>query len=298
MKLVRSLAFYLSIASIPALAVACGGTVEHTPQTSASASTKAPIGTNTHGVVRVVGEALSEVPLRTDQRTEIERLAADAEARHAPLVEGRKELMLAFAEQIEQGSIDKAALQSKIDRVKVAIEKSQTDDRLALVKLHDILDAEQRGAFVDTIQRNMKAKRGEEAFHGLGRLKQISDELKLTDEQKTQLHDVLRDAHRQRGASDSKDLDDRRAHGDGTALGEWKNHHGDKKALDAFRADKLDLDKVAPPHDLNRMVAFGAERMTGFVEKVLPILTPEQRKMAADKVRTLAASDDGPLFGR
>ena len=117
MKLVRSLFLSLTVLGGASFVVACGGSVEHSPQTSAAAATKAPIGTNTHGFVKVVGDALGEVALRPEQRTEIEKLAQDAEARHAPMFEGRKELMLAFADQIERGTIDKAALQPKIDRV-------------------------------------------------------------------------------------------------------------------------------------------------------------------------------------
>jgi len=37
--------------------------------------------------------------------------------------------------------------------------------------------------------------------------------------------------------------------------------------------------------------------MTGLAEKILPILTPEQRKIAADKVRSMAASGDATLLG-
>src|SRR5689334_6609299 len=152
-----SLSLALGLAGSLALG-GCSGQVEQTaPQTSASALSKAPVGANTHGFVKVVGEALGEVPLRPDQRTELEKLAADAEARHSSLVGIRKDLMLAVADQIEKGSIDRAALQPKIDQAVAAMEKSRPEDRAAIVRVHDLLDTQQRNAFVDALQQQFKA---------------------------------------------------------------------------------------------------------------------------------------------
>jgi Spy/CpxP family protein refolding chaperone len=304
MKLARSIALSLCVASVSVFAVACGGTVEHSPQTSASAATKAPIGTNTHGFVKLVGDALGEVPLRADQRTAIETLASEAEARHAPMADARKELMLAFADQVEKGTIDRTALQPKLDKVTADFEKVRADDRAALSKLHGILDADQRNAFVDALHEQMKAKHAEHAEHmqgGFGKLKQLAADLALTDAQKSQIHDVMREAHKE-GMEAWK----QRAHGEhGTAPAEWSRqhagrhpgggHHG-KRPLEAFREDKFDLDKVAPSHGAKAMAQFGTERMTKLADKVLPILTPEQRKIAADKLRTMAASGDAALL--
>ncbi|MBX3260166.1 MAG: hypothetical protein KIS78_21745 [Labilithrix sp.] len=312
MKLVRSIAFSLSVAGVSVFAVACGGTVE-SPQTSASAATKAPIGTNTHGVVRLVGDALGEVPLRADQRAEIEKLAAEAEARHAPMSDARKELMTTLADQIEAGAIDRTALQPKIDKVTTDFEKIRADDRAALTKLHGLLDAEQRSAFVDALEKQLKAKHGERAEHvkgGFGKLKQLADDLKLTDDQRSQIRDVMREARKEgHDAKDGANAEGwkHRARGErGASHSEWKRggpRHGDgphagKRSLEAFRADTFDLDKVAPPHDAKATARFGVDRLSGFAEKVLPILTPEQRKIAADKVRAMAASGDATLLGR
>lgn len=308
MKLVRSIAFSLSVASMSVFAVACGGSVEHTPQTSASAATKAPIGTSTHGVVRLVGDALGDVPLRPEQRTEIEKLASEAEARHAPMANARKELMLAFADQVEKGTVDKAALQPNIDKVTADLEKVHADDRAALVKLHELLDAEQRNAFVDALEKQMKARRGEHREHmkgGFGKLKQLADDLKLTDDQKSQIKDVIRDAHKEgkeawkqhghaRGAHGEHGKHGKPGHGDHTGP---HGPHGGKKAFEAFREEKLDVDRLAPRGNMKPMAQLGTDRMTNVAAKVLPILTPEQRKIAADKLRSMAASGDATLLG-
>lgn len=298
MKL-RSLVLSLAVAGSSSLAiVACGGTVEHT-QTSASAVTKAPIGVQTHGFVKIVGDALGEVALRPEQRTEIEKLAADAETRHAPTLQGRKELMLAFADQIEQGAVDKGALQAKLDRVVADLEKTRSDDRAAIVKLHDLLDAEQRNAFVDALESQMKARRGAhgheqqgaggELGHGPGgfmHMKKLAEDLKLTDDQRSKAHEVMRDSFKEAM---------KERHGERAGHGRHGMAHG-KHALEAFREDKLDLDKVAPPHDLKAAASAGSDRAAAMAQKLLPILTAEQRKIAADKVRAMASSGDSSLL--
>ena len=133
MKNVRTLALSVPLAlslclgSLASLAIGCGGSVEQ-PQTQASAVTKAPIAPQTHGVVKVFGDALGEVALRPDQRTELEKLAASAEQRHLAMADGKKDLMLTVADQIEKGSIDRAALQPKIDRIVASNKMTVTFD--------------------------------------------------------------------------------------------------------------------------------------------------------------------------
>lgn len=291
MKLVRSIALCLSVVGFTAGAVACGGTVEQPSQTAAGL-TKAPIATSSHGMVKMFGDALGEVPLRAEQRTEIEKLAAEAEARHAPQVEARKQLMLAFADQVEKGSVDVAALQPQIDAMRVGFEKTRTEDRAALARLHALLDADQRNAFVDALEKQMKAKHDEHGgkLGGFMKLKQLGDELKLTDDQKAQIkeafHDMRKDAKEGWKAH----------HAARDGMG-WDGEHPGKKMFEAFRTDKLELEKVAPLHDTKEMARFGTERMSAVAQKILPILTPEQRSIAAAKIRDFAAKGDASLLG-
>jgi Spy/CpxP family protein refolding chaperone len=290
MKLVRTLAFSLSVAGVSAFALACGGSVEQ-PQTTASAATKAPVGADAHGVVKLVGSALGDVALRPEQRTDVDKLVAEAEARHAPLASGRKELVAAFADQVEKGTIDRAALQPKIDKVAADLDAVRAEDRAALTKLHGLLDASQRGAFVDALEARMKAKHGERGERGFGKLKQLADDLKLTDEQKSQLREVFHGA-RKNGREAFKQWRDQ--HGPGAH--DKGGPHGGKRMLEAFRDDKLDLDKTFPTQNSKEMVQLGSERMTSFAEKVLPILTPDQRKIAADKLRSMSDGEEGQLL--
>jgi len=299
MKNVRSFLFAVSVsASVAALsvvAIGCGGSVEQ-PQTQASAASKAPVAPQTHGMVKLIGDALGEVALRPDQRTELEKLAVAADQRHAAMAGGRKELMLAVADQVEKGAIDRSALQPKIDRIIADLEKGRPDDSAALARVHAILDPEQRNAFADALESKFKGghrggkhhggEKGEKGEHGgpmrgMHAMKQLAEDLKLTDDQKSQIKDALKSAH------------------EGHSFREMRENMGQgKRALDSFRSDKFDATAAAPPAEkLRERAATGTGRMLGVVEKVLPILTPEQRKLAADKLRTMAAAGAEMPFG-
>jgi len=315
MKNVTRFAFVLALSVGSLAAVGCGGSVEQ-PQTQASAASKAPVGQNTHGMVKMVGEALGEVPLRPDQRTELEKLATAAEARHASMVDGRKELMLAVADQIEKGAVDKAALQPKIDRVVADLDKARPDDVQALTKVHALLDPQQRNAFVDALEARFKhhgpggpghhgkGKHGEgpkadgegprgeggghhgpragmHDKHGMRGMKQLAEDLKLSDEQKDKIKDVMKEAFQKKDRPSMQEMRGRMAEG--------------KKALESFRTDKFDAAALTPPADKARL---GDGHFIGLAEKIVPILTPEQRKIAADKIRGMAEHGGGLPFAR
>lgn len=248
--------------------MACGGSVENPSATQASAAgaTKAPVAPQTHGAVKTVGEALGEVSLRPDQRSEIEQLASDAESRHAALTAGKKDLMLTFADQVEAGQIDRSALQAKTDALVATFEKNRPDDAAALTRLHAILDSDQRSDFVDALETKFKEKHGGGGrMHGL---KQIAVDMKLSDAQQQQIKDAIKDSH------------------DGTHMQRWSEG---KKALEAFREDSFDANAVAPSQDIVRQrVSTMGTKVVAVAEKILPILSADQRKFGADRLRTFA----------
>ena len=304
MKL-TSLALLAALAIVPASVVACGGSVE-APQTAGL--TKAPVGQSTHGFVKVAGEALGEVPLKSEQRTELEKIATDADQRHASMADGRKELTNAIADQIEKGTIDRAALQPKIDRVVADFEKVRPADQAAMARVHAILDAEQRNAFVDALEKKMHEARGEHhkggpGGHGFGHMMKLADELKLTDAQRDQIKTVMMEAHKEH----AKDAKEHGEHVGGEGPGGRGGHHrdghkahhggpgGGKHGLEAFRDDKWEPTAGGPHGDSKERVAQGTTRMLGLAEKILPILTPEQRKIAADKLRAMSESGETPF---
>jgi Spy/CpxP family protein refolding chaperone len=250
---------------------ACGGSVEAGPAATAqSAATKAPIATSAQGGhVKLVSEALGEVSLRADQRSAIEQLAAEAETRHAATKQVRAEIANALAAQIEAGKIDRAALQPKIDAAAQAWEASRPADRAALEKLHAILDKDQRSAFVDALVAKIHAAHASHDGHheGKAHLEKLAADLKLTDDQRAQIGTILH--------------------------GQMKAHHGDwkegrekgKAMMEAFKGDHFVMSEVAPPVDVRAKANAMSDHILGVIEQVLPILTPEQRTIAASKIR-------------
>jgi hypothetical protein len=268
------LAFPLSLTlALPALG--CGGSVASgQPVAADSAAIRAPVAQGAHGPLKVLGAALGDVQLRSTQRLEIEKMAVDAETRHADGRAARKDLMLAIAAQIAAGSIDRTSLQPKIDALVAALQKAQPDDRAAFEHLHAILGSDQRVAFVDALEarahgrlRQMWAKRP---------MQEWADDLKLTDDQRSQLKTLFK----QRFAAAHA------AH-DGAPWGGGLMRRG-AKILEAFKQDRFVMDEVIPAADVSHGAAAMSDRVIGMAELALPILTPEQRAIAAQKLRERA----------
>jgi Spy/CpxP family protein refolding chaperone len=272
-------------------AVGCGGSVASEPAVSASsASTKAPIAQASHGPVKVVADALGDVALTASQRADIEQLAADAEARHAGARAAGKDMMLALAAQVEAGSIDRGALQPKIDALAAAVSAAQPADRAAFERLHQILGPEQRAAFADALEARVRDRlhQGGDAgqsmggLHGRHPLKQWADDLGLTEPQRVQIKVALEQSSGDAGRA-------RYGHEpppwmDGGRRGE--------KLLDAFKQDRFVMDEVAPARDIGRQASGASERFLSVAQAALPVLTPQQRSLAAQKLRARADEAD------
>jgi Spy/CpxP family protein refolding chaperone len=290
------------LASALALAGCSGTAQEGQPPATQAQGTVAPVAVNAHGPVKLVGDALSQVPLRPEQRTEIEKLASDAEVRHEA---GRKlhtDLALAVADQVEKGTIDRAALQPKIDAAVTAAEQNRPADHAAFQRLHEILDAGQREQFVNAMKDKMHAEHGKWGHHGdnaakegtepaaagaehhgppMAHMKQLADDLKLTDDQRSQIRDIMRAEFTKNG---------------GKGMREMKAHHEHTgEMLEQFKGDQFDMNKAAPQIDLKAKVTEGSSHMIDIAEKILPILTPEQRVLAAQKIREHANSGKMPF---
>ncbi len=263
---------------------ACGGSVSSEPATTQTAAgTRAPVAVNAHAPqVRMIGDALAEVPLRPDQRTAIEQLATDAEARHTAAQASHKDFMLALAAQVETGTIDKTALQPKIDAMTAAGQANRPADRAAFQQLHALLDAQQRGELVDALEAKAADHQGgHKGMHaGRERMKEWATALSLTDDQKTQIKTALKAQHEAHAGA---------GHHDHAAGHEG---HG-KKTLEAFRADTFSMDAVAPVANAPKGAGEMSDHVLGMVTTVLPILTPAQRTIAAQKIRDRANSGAG-----
>lgn len=271
----------LSIIVLGAVAVigaGCGASVDPVESAEAeAAATKAPVAVGARAPVKLFGEAFADVALRPEQRAEIEKLAADATARHAPVEATKRELVEAVAAQVESGRIDRAALAPKIDALARAWKAAQAGDRPAIQRVHALLDGDQRDALVDAIEDRVRAKLHDRPMRQ--RMKEWVTDLELSDEQVDRIKDAMkarwRDADRDGGrASFRKHME-----------------HG-KEALEAFRADDFDVNDKVPVVDPAKGDA-RVDRVLGVIETALPILTPRQRVLAAKKIRErVAALDD------
>jgi hypothetical protein len=110
-------------------------------------------------------------------------------------------------------------------------------------------------------------------------MKEWATALSLTDDQKTQIKTALQAQHA--------------AHAGG---GEHAEHHGGHghAMLEAFRGDTFSMDAVAPAGNATKSVGNMSEHTLGIVTTVLPILTPAQRTLAAQKIRDHANGVGGP----
>jgi Spy/CpxP family protein refolding chaperone len=270
----------VSLLALSLAVAACGGSTaaDTGAQSAQSGATTAPVGVSTHGPVKMVGDALGQVALRPEQRTELEKLAADAEARHQTVAPARKDLVEAVAAQVEAGTLDRAALQPKLDAAATAWESIRTQDRAALERVHAILDTTQRAAFTDALHTQMKAARSNHGGRG-GMLKEWAADLKLTDAQTDQIKQAFQAKGKEHGHDFHAEMKDQHAKGG--------------QVMDAFKSDRFVMDEVSPKQATAKM----SGRMLGLIETVLPILTPEQRQLAAQKIRAHAtAGDDHGMF--
>lgn len=267
--------------AIPAFG--CSGTVstEAGVATPEGATTRAPVAQSTHGPLKLAGDALGDVPLTASQRAAIEKLATDTEARHADTRAARKDLVLTVAAQIQAGQLDRAALQPKIDALVAGLQKAQPADRAAFEQLHALLTADQRTAFVDAVE----ARVGERIGHFLDKhpLKQWAIDLGLSDDQKSQIKDAMKQQW-QAGAQGH----------DGPPWAEAKERGA--KVMSAFKQDRFVLDEVAPAMDLAAKAQKMTDRILGVAQAALPVLTSQQRAIAAQKLRDKAEAieDLGP----
>ena len=295
--LLRSIRF-ASIAFVLATA-ACSGSqsVGEPTQAASQATTVAPISVATHGRNKAIADAIGQVALRADQRATIEQMATDAETRMAPAVKAREALVLAIADQVQAGTLDRTALQPKIDALVAAHEATRPLDRAAFEKLHDLLTPDQRLAFVTAMQASFQSHQGQGGQPGQargGRLHKWAVELGLTQDHAgpDQAEDpgpvpgaLRRRRHRHRRAEDQEAVQD----GQMVMRGHEMHQHM-QQMLEAFKQDKFSMDAVSPIANEKPFAKEFSGHMLNMVETSLPVLTADQRTTLATKLRARAAN--------
>lgn len=257
-------------------ALGCSGTVstEVAAATPDMATTRAPVAQSAHGHLKLAGDALGDVPLTASQRGAIEKLAADSEARHADARAARKELVLAVAAQIQAGQIDRAALQPKIAALVAGLQKAQPADRAAFEQLHRLLTADQRVAFVDALEARVSERVAQ--ARDKHPLKQWAADLGLTDDQRSQIKDAMKQQWKAaaQGGHEAPPWAEAKERG--------------AKVMGAFKQERFVMDEVSPAVDVAAKAQKMSEHMLGVAEATLPVLTLQQRAIAAQKLRDKA----------
>ena len=285
-----ALVFVLAASIVP-LAACSGATGTSDPPATASNTTTGPLNVTVHGPAKRVADALATVPLRADQRATIEQMAKDAETRMEPARKARGDLMLAIADQVQKGAIDRTALQPKIDAVAAAHQSAQPGNRAAFEKLHDLLTPEQRLAFVNAMEAEHHDQKGPgQRGEGMrGRMNKWATDLGLSQDQQDQIKTKMQARWQAHFAGAVTGADQTGAVQDGHMMAEGHKMHEQYKAmLEAFKGDNFKMDQVAPAQDHREMANGFAGHMLGMLETSLSVLTPEQRNIAANKLREKA----------
>ncbi len=293
LRSIRSTAIALVLAATAVSIGGCSGaatSTEGAPTTASNATTTGPLAVSVRGPTKHVADALATVPLRADQRATLEQMAKDAEARMEPARKARGDLMLAIADQVQAGAIDRTALQPKIDAIAAAHQAVQPANRAAFEKLHDLLTPEQRVAFVTAMESHHEHAQGQPQAEGpRGRMQKWAADLGLTQDQQDQIKSKLQARWQAHVANATTGADPNGAIQDGHVMAQGHAMHAQYKAmLEAFKGDKFSMDQVAPPQDHKEMANGFAGHMLGMLETSLPVLTPQQRTIAATKLRERA----------
>ena len=222
-----------------------------------------------HGVLALVGEALTKVCLSDAQRTAVDGLGKQVAITQNKVHDARRALMTALSDQFKAGKIDEAAIKDKIDALVKAKEAAAPVLYKTIDELHAILDKGQRATFSDAIQMEMKDIRGASSKWS----DSLSKDLNLESDQKSKIEEAVAKAK--------------------PALAE--EHATTKAAFDAFRGDDFSMEKVAPVAQIGERARNRAKNMITLAKEIAGILTPEQRADLVKKIEAKKAEKDGEM---
>ena len=214
--------------------------------------------TDHHGIVALIADGLSKVGLNQQQRTEIEQLGKKVTPKEQLVMEARRELQEELAEQLAKGEIDEKEFDDEIEELVDARMKASPVLRSALEDLHEILEPQQRGELVDAITSGMQ----ERSQHAEQWFDEFARDLRLTEDQKTKVKDVLM------RAKPTLERDRETA----------------KKVFEAFRGEEFSMDELVPLEEVGKRTRTKAQAMISIAKSLTEILTPEQLDQLARKL--------------
>jgi hypothetical protein len=206
---------------------------------------------------------MSKLALRADQRATLESMAKDMESKLAPARKLRGEAVAEVVRQVRAGKVERARLETLLKRAEVFHTSLRPTVLVALNNLHRTLDASQRSKLVDRLEKR-GGHRGPR--HGFRALREVTRKLKLSDDQLDRIQAVVKES----------------GGGMGERLSQMMKLHDQlddaKQAFlgDRFNAADLEILKAVPG-----LVRSHIERAIRAAEKILPILSAEQRTAAA-----------------
>jgi Spy/CpxP family protein refolding chaperone len=222
----------------------------------------------------MMGEAIAEVTLRPDQEAQVELLSTQIEPLQAHVDQAENALLLALADQVEAGAIDRAALELEVEGYVATRRAVSPEIRRIVEDLHAILDPMQRADFSDALEC---------AVHDVRRAILSGEQL---DDLATKLGlDGAQIAAVQAGlASLQPSLEVERA----------LLH----QILEAFRGGAFSLEQVYPFLEVSTQAQGRAEQIIQLTAALLDVLTPEQRGPLAQQIREAASAPAaGPEMG-
>jgi Spy/CpxP family protein refolding chaperone len=211
-------------------------------------------------IVQLVDGALAGIDLRPDQKDALQKLGADVDDKVGAVDQAKRDFLLVLAKQIGSGTVDKDALQPRMQAVEQAAAAASPDVRTAFQKMHDILDADQRKQFVSNFKDELMKDQND--LDPKTQLDKVSQTLSLTDDQKQKVAGILES---DQGADD-------------------KMHKRIETVLDAFPSDTFSIDHVLPVGSVQDRTRKVLGRIADNASQITDILTPEQRTTAADAI--------------
>ncbi len=214
-----------------------------------------------HGFVQIIDEALAQSNLTEEQANKLNQVGQQVDAQMAQAHQARRDLMLALAQQLDAGQIDRQALEPQVQALVNAKNQASPAAKEALQTIYDTLNPEQRKAFADALERSIQQRM--QMHHGEGGwLEQWTREINLNEQQKEQLRGIF---NQLRPVAE-------------------KHHQKMNEVLAGFRGQSFNIEQVMPSAEVQQDAQEGVERMISVAQQVAQVLTPEQRTLAARKI--------------
>jgi len=214
-----------------------------------------------HGFVQTIDEALAHANLTDEQAEKLSQVGKEVDSLMAGVHQARRDLMLALAQQMDAGRIDRQALEPQVQALVNAKNEVSPAIKTALQTIYDTLNPEQRTAFADALEKSIQARVQMHGEKG-GWLEQWASELNLNDQQKEQVRQIL---------TQLKPVAE-------------QHHQRMNQVLSGFRGQAFNIEQVMPEGDLENEAQQAVERTIAIAAQVAQVLTPQQRQLAARKI--------------